>query len=145
MWYNQAMSQRKPYPSDLTPQQWAILEPILRKALYQRKRKHRGAPRRYSLYDIVCAILYVLTTGCAWAQLPHDLPPWKTVYYHFRRWQQLGIWSQVAQALNRLDRRQAKRGDPQQVAIDSQSVPTTQKGGRAGMTQARKSRGVSGT
>lgn len=135
------MMQRTPYPSDLAPQQWAVLEPILRKALYGRKRKLLGTPRQYSLYDIVCAILYVLATGCAWRQLPHDLPPWKTVYYHFRRWHKLGVWEQVSHALALQDRQQAGRGQPKQVAVDSQSVPTTQKGGGRGYNAGKKVKG----
>ncbi|MQK95101.1 transposase [Escherichia coli] len=137
------MSERKPYASDLTDKEWALLEPLLRRALYGRKRKRRGAPPKYPLREIVNAILYVLTTGCQWHQLPHDLPPWKTVYYHFRRWRQLGVWDTVRDALVRLERLQRGRDAPRHLAVDSQSVPSTAKGGHAGTTQARKSRGVS--
>ncbi|GIV11839.1 MAG: hypothetical protein KatS3mg021_2449 [Fimbriimonadales bacterium] len=137
------MSERKPYASDLTDKEWALLEPRLKKALYGRKRKRRGAPPKYPLREIVNAILYVLTTGCQWHQLPHDLPPWKTVYYHFRRWRQLGVWDTVRDALVRLERLQMGRDAPRHLAVDSQSVPSTAKGGHAGTTQARKSRGVS--
>ncbi|MCS6919593.1 MAG: transposase, partial [Fimbriimonadales bacterium] len=76
------MMPRISYPSDPTPQQWQVIEPLLRKALYQRKRKRIGAPLKYSLYDLVCAMLSVLTNGIRWRDMPHDLPPWQVVYYH---------------------------------------------------------------
>jgi transposase len=139
------MRKPKTYPSDPTPKEWAVIEPLLRRALYGRKRKRLGAPRKYSLYDLTRAMLYVLRNGIHWRELPHDLPPWQTVYYHFRRWQRLGVWEQVNHALVARARRQARAGSPQSVAIDSQSVPTTQKGGRGGTTGARRSKGASGT
>ena len=94
---------RKPYETDLTDDEWAILEPILKRALYGDKTKTRGHPRHYPLREITNAILYVLKTGCQWRNLPHDLPPWKTVYYHFRRWERgdrtPSLWSAEASAL----------------------------------------------
>ena len=133
------------YPTDLTDEEWAILEPVLTRALYGRKRKRIGPPRQYPLREILNAILYILVGGCPWRLLPHDLPPWKTVYYHFRRWQQRGVWEQVVQVLATQARRQAGLAPPKHLAVDSQSVPTTQKGGRAGMTAARRSKGASAT
>jgi putative transposase len=131
---------RKPYPTDLTDEEWNILEPLLKKLLYGRKRKLVGAPRRYPLREIVNALFYVLKTGCQWRQLPHDLPPWQTVYYHYRRWEKRGIVRQLCDALVAWARRQAGRGEPKQVAVDSQSVPSTSKGGPAGTMGARGSR-----
>jgi transposase len=138
------MENRKPYPTDLTPQQWAILQPILTQALQTCAPTRRGAPLKYSLYDILCAIFYILVNGLRWRDLPHDLPPWQTVYYHFRRWQRLGVWTQVIDTLSAHARTQAGRGAPKHFAVDSQSVPTTQKGGRADTMGARKSKGASG-
>ncbi|GIV04521.1 MAG: hypothetical protein KatS3mg016_0096 [Fimbriimonadales bacterium] len=139
------MSVQPTYPSDPTPQQWDIIEPVLKRALYGRKRKPIGAPRRYSLYDLYRAMLYVLVNGIRWRDLPRDLPPWQTVYYHFRRWQALGVFEQVQHALAARSRRRERRGQPKTVAVDSQSVPTTQKGGCVGTTVARKSKGANGT
>ena len=65
---------RKPYETDLTDEEWTILEPILKRALYGEKTKTRAHPRHYPLREIVNAILYLLKTGCQWRQLPHDLP-----------------------------------------------------------------------
>ena len=71
---------RKPYPSDLTDEQWALLEPLLPPA------KPGGRPRSVDLREVVDGLLYVLRTGCPWRSLPHDLPPWGTVWAYFRRW-----------------------------------------------------------
>ncbi len=64
----------------------------------------------------------MLTTGCQWDSLPHDLPPWKAVSYHFRRWRQLGIWDTIREALVQRARAQAGREAPHSLAVDSQSV-----------------------
>ena len=71
---------RKPYPSDLTNEQWVRLAPHLPQA------QVRGAPRRVNLREIINALLYLSRTGCQWRMLPHDLPPWETVYAYFRHW-----------------------------------------------------------
>jgi len=92
----------------------------------------------YPLREIVNAILYALKTGCSWRQLPNDLPPWKTVYYHFRRWQKRGVLAQIRDALVEQARAQAGKAAPKSLAVDSPSVPSTAKGGRAGMTGARR-------
>jgi serine/threonine protein kinase/transposase len=129
---------RKPYETDLTDDEWAILEPVLKRALYGDKTKTRGHPRHYPLREIVNAILYVLKTGCQWRNLPHDLPPWKTVYYHFRRWEKRGVLAQIRDTLVEQARAQAGKAAPKHLAVDSQSVPSTAKGGHAGMTGARR-------
>ena len=120
---------RKPYETDLTDDEWAILEPVLKRALYGDKTKTRGHPRHYPLREIVNAILYVLKTGCQWRNLPHDLPPWKTVYYHFRRWEKRGVLAQIRDTLVEQARAQAGKAAPKHLAVDSQSVPSTAKGG----------------
>ena len=129
---------RKPYETDLTDEEWTILEPILKRALYGEKTKTRGHPRHYPLREIVNAILYRLKTGCQWRNLPHDLPPWKTVYYHFRRWEKRGVLAQIRDTLVEQARAQAGKAAPKHLAVDSQSVPSTAKGGHAAMTGARR-------
>ncbi|GIV10159.1 MAG: hypothetical protein KatS3mg019_2250 [Fimbriimonadales bacterium] len=104
------MSTQPTYPSDPTPEQWAVIEPILKRALYGRKRKLIGAPRKYSLYDLYRAINYVLVHGIRWRNLPNDLPPWQVVYYHFRRWQAVGALEKVERALRAQSQRRARRG-----------------------------------
>ncbi len=70
---------RKPYPTDLSDVQWSRLRSYLPTP------KAQGRPRTHSLRDVLDAIFYVLKSGCHWRLLPHDFPPWSTVYYHFRR------------------------------------------------------------
>ena len=84
---------RKTYPSDLTDEQWELLSPLLPAA------KPGGRPRTVELREILNAILYVLRTGCAWRMLPHDLPPWQTVYKYFRGFSEDGTWERVHDAM----------------------------------------------
>jgi transposase len=113
-------------------------EPILKRALYRDTTKTRAHPRHYPLREITNAILYILKTGCQWRQLPHDLPPWQTVYDHFRRWQKRGVLAQIRDTLVQQARAQAGKAAPKHIAVDSQRVPSTARGGRAGMTGARR-------
>ena len=129
---------RKPHATDLTDDEWAILEPIPKHARYRNKTKTPRHPRHYSLREITNAILYILATGCQWRHLPHDLPPCKTVYDQFRRWNQRGIIAQRRDALVSRAQAQAGKEAPQHLAVNSQRVPSTAKGGRAAMTGARR-------
>ncbi len=84
-------------------------------------------------------MLYVLRTGRQWRLLPHDFPPWKLVYAYFRAWRLDGTWLSIHDRLRRKVRRAMGRHPEASAAIlDSQSVKTTEKGGRAVTTQARK-------
>lgn len=75
---------RKPYPSDITRQQYEQIRPYLESA---KKSTH---PRTYDLYDIFCAVLYVVREGCRWRSLPHDFPKWQNCYKHYAIWKQKG-------------------------------------------------------
>jgi transposase len=96
---------------------------------------------------LVNAILYALRGGQAWRLLPHDFPPWQTVYYYLRRWQAEGVWERIHHSVLTADRERAGReASPTAAIIDSQSVRMgDQKGARAATTRARRSRGASGT
>lgn len=72
--------QRKMYPSDVTREQFEVIRPILESA--QKKTK----PRKVDQYDIFCALLYLLKSGCQWRMLPSDFPNWKLVHYYFTVW-----------------------------------------------------------
>src|SRR5215208_2257678 len=69
---------RTTYPTDLTDAEWGCLEPHLPAP------KATGRPRVYPLREILNAIFYVVRSGCSWRLLPHDFPPWRSVYYYFR-------------------------------------------------------------
>ena len=114
---------RRPYPYDVSDDEWAVLEPLVPAPL------PGGRPPRHPRREIVNAILYVLRTGCQWRALPHDLPPWGTVWWYFRRWRRGGVWVRIHRALYLLARTKAgRRAGPSVVIMDGQSVKTTEKG-----------------
>lgn len=79
---------RKPYPSDLTDGEWAILEPVL---LAFEDRVRPGPEREVDLREVVNTIRYLNRSGCQWAMLPHDLLPKSTVYDYFAKWRDQGV------------------------------------------------------
>lgn len=112
---------RKLYPTDLSERQWHILKPLIPAP------KASGRPRTVDMREIVNAIFYILTSGCAWRLLPHDLPPWSTVYYYFRLWRRDGVWQQFNQILREKVRSsQGREPTPSAALVDSQSAKTTE-------------------
>ena len=110
---------RKSYPTDLTDKQWQLIEPLIPKAL------PGGRPRSVDLREIVNAILYTNRTGCAWRHLPHDLPPWGTTHYYYRKFRLDGTWARIHDRLRERVRLNAgKTPTPSAGIIDSQSVKT---------------------
>src|SRR5437763_8318011 len=115
------MNKDKPYPSDLTDEQWELIRPLLPKP--SRYGRRRTVDRR----ALVDAILYLLRTGCQWRQLPHDFPPWGTVSSQFHRWRVSGVWEEVHDTLYARARQQAgRKPSPTTGVIDTQSVKTTE-------------------
>ncbi|GAA2626604.1 IS5-like element ISSco3 family transposase [Actinomadura fulvescens] len=121
------MSHSRRYPSDLSDERWALIEPSLT-AWRAQRRQHAldiGRPPEHDLRTLMDAILYVDRTGIPWRYLPHDYPPWATVYAYFAAWQKDGVFAQLTGLLRRLVRQQQGRdGEPTAAIIDSQSVKT---------------------
>jgi putative transposase len=123
---------RPRYPSDLTDRQWRLLAPLVPPA------KPGGRPRSADMREVVNAILYVLRNGVVWRALPHDFPPWKTAYHYFRAWRRDGTWERIHDAVREQVRtRDGRAASPSAAILDSQSVKTTEKGGRAATTPPR--------
>lgn len=115
---------RKPYKTDLSDEQWLLLQPLIPPA------KHGGRPRSVDMREVINAIMYVLHTGIQWEMMPHDLPPYTTVYTYFDQWSKDGYWEVINAALVAKVRKQAGRDEqPSAAIVDSQSVKTAEKGG----------------
>jgi putative transposase len=137
------MTTRKPYSTDLSDSEWNHLAgffPVRRPGLV-------GRPREIDYREIINAILYLVGNGCRWRDLPHDLPCYTTVSTYYHQWRKNGLLARIEDDLRRQVRREAgKEEEPSVMIIDSQSVKTTEKGGRmnlkrlSGMTRAKRSK-----
>ena len=115
---------RRPYPSDLSDAEWALLAPLLPSPAA------RGRPRKWPQRLIADAVFYLLRTGCAWRMLPREYLPWPTVFAHFRRWRRDGTLRRAHDALRGQVRvRDGRTAEPSAAIIDSQSAKTTGVGG----------------
>jgi len=119
------------YPSDVTDEQWALIEPLI--PVYP-----GGRPRKTNLRDVVDAIFYLLRTGCQWRYLPKDFPPKSTVWRYFDQWRHNGTLDTIHDTLRDQVRKKEKPGQPRTTAsIDSQSVDASSGGEATGRDNAK--------
>jgi putative transposase len=127
---------RKPYPTDLTDEQWEIVRPLLPAA------KPGGRPRSVDLREVVNGVLYVVRGGIAWRMMPGDLPPWGTVHFYYRCWRLDGTWEKVLDALRtRLRRAEGRKPSPSAAIVDSQTVRTANGGEGRGYDAGKRTPG----
>ena len=117
---------RAAYATDLTDTEWQLVEPYVRTS-------GLGRPPLHSKRELLNAIFYQLRAGSAWTLLPHDLPPWRTVYKQFEAWREDGTWDRLLTGLRQELRQLTREAEPTAGAIDSQSVRT---GGKRGAVTA---------
>ena len=131
---------RRAYPTDLSDADWALLAPLIPPV------KPGGRPARHTRRELLNAIAYWVRAGCAWRLLPHDLPPWQTVYHYFRTWRREGRWAQILTVLRERERiRQGRDPTPSAGILDSQSVRITDRGAGTATTGPRSSTAASAT
>ena len=126
------------YGSDIPDSDWEQIEESF--APYG-----TGRRRQHEIRAVVNAIRYVLRTGCQWRMLPKDFPHYKAVLYHYYKWQKSGFWEELQAKLHKKLRvQEGKAEQPSLAILDSQSVKTVQKGGRAVLMRGRRQKVANG-
>ena len=126
-------NKRDKYPSDMTDSQWKEIEPMMWKS---------GNKSKWEKRELINAVLYLVDSGCKWRQLPHDFPPYTTVYNFYRKAVKEGIWERILKKLVKKTRqRKGKKASPSYAIIDSQSVKTAYKSEKCGYDGGKKQKG----
>src|SRR6185437_6847679 len=128
---------RKPYPSDVSDDEWALVAPYLTLL-------PEGSPQRvHALREVFNGLRYVVKTGAPWRWMPNDLPPWEIVYQQAQRWLRAGCFEALAEDLRAVLRLAAGRGEqPTAAVIDSRTLRSTpESGARAGYDGAKRKKG----
>ena len=131
------MHKRKPYPSDVSDDEWALVAPYL--ALI----REDAAQRTHALREVFNGLRYLVRTGVPWRMLPHDLPPWEAVYQQTQRWIAAGVFEQIVQDLRAMLRlKQGRKKDPSAAILDSRTLRSTpESGSRAGYDGHKRKKG----
>jgi transposase len=131
------MPNRKPYPSDVSDEEWAFVAPYL--ALVR-----EDAPQRtHDLREVLNGLRWVVRTGSPWRYMPHDLPPWEAVYQQTRRWLSAGVFEAMVHDLRVLLRlSEGRASKPTAAILDSRTLQSTPESGtRGGYDGAKRKKG----
>jgi transposase len=121
------MATRKPYPSDVSDEEWAFAAPYL--ALVR-----EDAPQReHDLREVLNGLRWVVRTGSPWRYMPHDLPPWEAVYQQTQRWLKAGVFEEMIHDLRVLLRlSEGRASEPSAAIVDSRTLRSTSESGHRG-------------
>lgn len=137
MWYNGSMiieNKRKVYDTDLTDEQWKLIEPLMWKS---------GNKSKWEKRELINAVLYLVDSGCKWRQLPHDFPPYTTVLNFYRKAVKEGLWDKTLKIF--VQKTSGKSEIPTYALIDAQSVKTVYNSEKRGFNGGKKRKDESGT
>lgn len=129
--------ERKPYPSDVSDEEWAFVVP------YLTLMKAQAPQRVHDLREIFNGLRWMVRSGAAWRMMPHDLPPWAAVYQQTQRWLKAGVFEAMVHDLRVLLRlAQGRKANPSATILDSRTLQSTPESGkRAGYDGAKRKRG----